>query len=149
MRWTRHFLIVLALFSLGCARGDWTDTLILVNVTGPWEGRFRVDAYRMERTIRWVLQQTGAKVTGEVQGADGRPIGSIQGLVKGEVFSWRLTGPFISLNSMGYTSSRSYDGETPIINDEMSGRVDGQGCPCSLLLRRVATDTIREEGAVI
>jgi len=81
MRWTRHFLIVLALFSLGCARGDWTDTLILVNVTGTWEGRFRVDAYRMERTIRWVLQQTGAKVTGEVQGADGRPIGSIQGRV--------------------------------------------------------------------
>ena len=145
MRWTRHFLIVLALFSLGCARGDWTDTLILVNVTGAWEGRFRVDAYRMERTIRWVLQQTGAKVTGEVQGADGRPIGPIQGLVKGEVFSWRLTGPFISLNSMGYTSSRSYDSETPIINDEMSGRVDGQGCPCSLLLRRVAADTIRRE----
>ena len=115
MRWTAQLLIMLALSSLGCARGDWTDTLTLANVTGTWEGLFRVDAYRMERTIRWVLQQKGAKVTGEVQGADGRPIGSIQGLVKGEVLSWRLTGPFISLNSMGYTSSRSYDGETPII----------------------------------
>jgi len=147
MRWTVAFLIVLTLLSLGCARGDWTDTLTLVNVTGTWEGLFRVDAYRMERTIRWVIQQKGAKVTGEVQGADGQPIGSIEGLVNGEVFRWRLTGPFISLNSMGYTSSRSYGGETTIINDEMNGRVDGQGCPCSLLLRRVSTDTIREKKA--
>jgi len=34
MRWTRAFLIVLALFSLGCVRGDWTETLTLVDVTG-------------------------------------------------------------------------------------------------------------------
>src|SRR6516165_2895547 len=40
MRWTRAFLIVLALFSLGCVRGDWTETLTLVDVTGTWEGRF-------------------------------------------------------------------------------------------------------------
>jgi len=42
MRWTRHFLIVLTLLSLGCARGDWTtETLTLVDVTGAWEGPVR------------------------------------------------------------------------------------------------------------
>src|SRR5262249_4897511 len=35
MRWTAPFLLVLALLSLGCARGDWTSqTLTLVDVTG-------------------------------------------------------------------------------------------------------------------
>jgi len=38
MRWTRRFLVVLALLSLGCARGDWTtETLTQVDVTGTWE----------------------------------------------------------------------------------------------------------------
>jgi len=35
LRWTGQLLIVLALSSLGCARGDWTtETLTLVDVTG-------------------------------------------------------------------------------------------------------------------
>src|SRR5215831_4174400 len=46
---------------------------------------------------------------------DGTPIASIEGLVNGEVFRWRLTGPFISIGTMGYSSSRSYSGETPVI----------------------------------
>src|SRR5262249_13010003 len=96
-----------------------------------WERPFRFAT--TERTMRWVLQQKGGKVRGGVQGADGRSIGSIEGLVNGEVFSWRLTGPFIPLNTMGYTSSRSYDGETPVVNDEMNGRVDGPGCPAEEL----------------
>jgi len=90
MRWTGRFLIVLALLSLGCARGDWTtETLTLVDVTGTWEGPFRVGSY--ERAERWVLQQKGGKVWGEVQGSDGTPIGSIEGLVNGEAFNWRMT----------------------------------------------------------
>ena len=139
-------VIVLALLSLGCARGDWTtETLTLVDVTGTWEGLFRVDMFRIERTIRLVLQQKGAKVRGEVQGSDGAPIGSIEGLVNGEVFSWRLTGPFIQLSGPGYTSNRSYSGETPVINDEMNGPVNGPSCPCTVRLRRVNSNAIREK----
>jgi len=150
MRWTGRFLIVLTtLFSIGCARGDWTtETLTLIDVTGTWEGPFRVDGgYRIERTIRWVLQQKGGRVRGEVQGADGTPIASIEGLVNGEVFRWRLTGPFITMTATGYTSPRSYSGETPVMTDEMSGRVDGPGCPCTLLLRRVSAPAIGEKKA--
>ena len=73
MRWTGRFLVVLALLSLGCARGDWTtETLTLVDVTGTWEGPIRfgvgsgVGGY--ERTTRWVLQQTGQKVSHYIAG---------------------------------------------------------------------------------
>src|SRR5262245_48916918 len=94
MRWTGPLLIALALSSLGCARGDWTtETLILVDVTGTWEGVFKNQG-RVERTTRWVLQQKGGKVRGEAQGPDGAPLASIEGLVNGEVFSWRLAGAF-------------------------------------------------------
>src|SRR5262245_55694524 len=100
MRWIGKFLIVLALLSLGCARGDWiSETLTLVDVTGTWEApvRFTVGSVdrraTVERRTRWVLQQKGAKVRGEVQGLDGAPWGSVEGLVNGEVFSWKLTGP--------------------------------------------------------
>ena len=68
MRWTRHFLIVLTLLSLGCARGDWTtETLTLVDVTGAWEGpvRWPRSPTLGERTIMFVLQQKGQKVRGE------------------------------------------------------------------------------------
>jgi hypothetical protein len=74
-------LIVLALPS--------TETLTLVDVTGTWEGPFRFggSGAGFERTTRWVLQQTGAKVRGEARGLDGAPLASIEGLVvNGEVF---------------------------------------------------------------
>jgi len=91
MRWTRAFVIVLTLLSLGCARGDWTtETLTLVDVTGTWKGQFRLDgpnARGTERPTRWVLQQKGGKVRGQVQGPDGVSVGSIEGLVNGEVFN--------------------------------------------------------------
>src|SRR5262252_7645405 len=92
MRWTGLFLIVLALSSLGCARGDWTtETLTLVDVTGTWEGPFRstpggVTILSIERTTRWVLQQKGGKVTSAAYGPDGALVGTIEGLVNGEVF---------------------------------------------------------------
>ena len=94
MRWTGRFLIVLALLSLGCARGDWTSqTLTLVDVTGTWEGTFRFGGpgRGAERTTQWALQQKGGKVRVEVQGLDGEWFGSVEGLVNGEAFNWRMT----------------------------------------------------------
>jgi hypothetical protein len=143
MRWAAQLLIVLALSSLGCVRGDWiNETLTLVDVTGTWEGGFRTAT--LERTIQWALEQKGGKVRGQVQGPDGAPVGSIEGLVNGEVFSWQLTGPFIRFPA-GTAPSRSYRGEATITLDEMSGRADGPGCPCTVRLRRVGSDAGRKE----
>ena len=144
MRRTGRFLIVLALASLGCTRGDWIDkTLTLVDVTGTWEGPFQFQG-RIERTTKWVLQQKGAKVRGEAQGRDGTPLGSIEGLFNGEVFSWRLTGQFVPFPA-GNAPSRSYRGEATITLDEMSGRADGPNCPCTVLLRRAGSDARGKE----
>jgi hypothetical protein len=130
MRWTSQLLIVLALSSLGCARGDWiSETMTLVDVTGTWEGPFRYTGPVLERQQRWVLQQKGAKVTGEVLEAARE--GSIEGLVNEEVFKFNL-------NRRGlYTSSLSYSGEVTVNGDELNGRADGLSCPCTFVLRRV------------
>jgi hypothetical protein len=88
LKWTGQLLIVLALSMSGCARGDWTtETLTLVDLTGTWEGVFQFPGRTggLERTTRWVLQQKGGKVRGEVQALDGAPRGSIERLVNGEV----------------------------------------------------------------
>ena len=137
MRWTGRFLIVLTLLSLGCARGD-----SLVDVTGTWERPFRSTPFGGERTTRWVLRQKGAKVTGEVPGPNGAPLGSVEGLVNGEVFDWRATATFWpgGLN-------RPHRGNVTVSSDELSGRADGSGCPCTFVLRRVSTDTIKEKKA--
>jgi len=139
MRWTGRFLVVLALLSLGCARGDWTtETLTLVDVTGTWEGPIRfgvgsgVGGY--ERTTRWVLQQTGQKVRGEVQGPDGAPLGSVAGLVNGEALNLTITA--IKLQ-WGNAPSRSYRGEAIVNSDELSG------CPCTFIMRRVSPEAVR------
>ena len=147
MRWAGRFLIVLALFSLGCARGDWTSqTLTLVDVTGTWEGPFRFNGgpTSYERTVRWALQQKGAKVRGEVQGPDGASLGSVEGLVKGEAFNWQLNAIKFQ---WGNAPSRSYRGEATINSDELSGRADGFGCPCTLILRRGGSEALREKKA--
>ena len=146
MRWTRQLLITLALLILGCARGDWTtETLTLVDVTGTWEGPFyfKDQGAGSERTIRFVLQQNGPKVMGAVQGPDGAPSGSVEGLVNGEVFTWRMTGPLMNFPG-GNPPIRSYSGETTVNSDEMSGRADGVFCPCTFVLRRVNTEANRE-----
>ena len=141
---TGQLLIVLALSSLGCARGDWTtETLTLVDVTGTLEGTFHPAAGGSERTIRWVLQQKGAKVRGEVQGPDGAPVGSVGGVVNGEIFSWELNG----LRWFSYPPSTSYRGDATVNSDELSGRADGVGCPCTFALRRVSTEATREKKA--
>jgi len=148
MSWTGRLLIVLALLSLGCGRGDLTtETLTLVDVTGTWEGALLVRGASggiYERTIRFVLQQNGPKVTGEVQGAGGEPIGSVEGRITGEVFNWQLTGPFVS-NPQGSPPSQSYRGEANVNSDELSGTAIGLRCPCSFLLRRVGTQATNEK----
>jgi hypothetical protein len=139
---TALLLIVLALSSLGCARGDWTtETLTLVDVTGTWEGPFRFDGnrYGFERTTRWVLLQNGSKVRGKVQGPDGAALASIEGLVNGEVFSWQVTGLFPA-NPQGTPPNQSYSGEARVTIDELSGRAAGRSCPCTFVLRRVGSD---------
>ena len=148
MRWTGQLLIVLALSSLGCARGDWTsETLTLVDVTGRWEGQFifrGAGGASNERTITLVLLQKGPKVKGEIQASDGASMGSIEGQVKGETFSWQLIGPLFK-TPMGNAPSRSYRVETTVNSDELTGHADGQYCPCTVVLRRVNTEAIREK----
>jgi len=144
MRRTGQLLILLALLIIGCARGDWTtETLTLVDVTGTWEGVIRTP--NVERTTRWVLQQKGGKVRGAVHGPDGTPVGSIEGLVNGEVFSWQMTGAVIRL-STGNAPSGAYRGEATVTLDEMRGRVDGPYClPCGVRLRRAEPDARAKE----
>jgi hypothetical protein len=141
MRWTGKFLIVLALSSLGCARGDWvSETLTLVDVTGTWEATFHFAPGAYERKMRWVLQQKGPKVRGEVQELDGAPLGSVEGLVNGEAFNWQVT----AINVRWANAPRSsYSGEGTVNSDELSGRADGWGCPCTFLLHRVGSGAIR------
>jgi len=143
LRRTGRLLIVLALSSLGCARGDWTsETLTLVDVTGTWEGlvNFRgMSGGIYEQTITLVLLQKGSKVNGAIQAPDGASGASIEGQVKGETFSWQMTGPLIK-NPVGNPSGRSYRGEATVNSDELTGRADGQNCPCTLILHRVSTD---------
>ena len=105
MRWTGRLLIVLALSSLGCFRSDWiSETLTLVNVTGTWEGSFRYG--NTEQTTRWVLQQNGPKVTGELSWSRGH--GRVEGVVNGEVLAL----------SVGIRAELAVDG------DEMWGNTD-------------------------
>jgi len=140
LRFTGRLLIVLALSSVGCARGDWTtETLTLVDVTGTWDGafKFQVSAQQnLERTTRWVLRQQGGKVRGEAQGPDGAPMAVIEGLVNGEVLTWQLTGAFFR-----WAPGASYRGAATVTIDEMSGRADGPNCPCTLVLRRASSDS--------
>jgi hypothetical protein len=118
--------------------------LTLVDVAGTWEGPFRYGgAAGNERMTRWVLQQNGGKVRGEVQGADGAP-SAIEGVVNGEVFRWELTGPFIRFSRSSVVSG-TYRGETTVNGDEMIGRADGYFCPCTFHLRRVDTQATREK----
>jgi len=69
-----------------------------------------------------------------------------EGLVKGEVLTWRATGPLMKL-PQGGPSIKSYSGETTVNSDEMSGRADGYYCPCTFVLHRVNTNSIRGKQA--
>ena len=90
----------------GCAKQDWIDrTLVTVDVTGVWEGRFTITGGQagagpgIGGDIVFVLQQRGAKVTGEMKyrGASSTSSSSevrIEGTVSGDTFSFHeVTGP--------------------------------------------------------
>jgi hypothetical protein len=135
MRRTGCFLIVLgAILSFGCAtRGDWiSETLTLVDVSGTWEGTIRgTMGGATGRSIRLVLRQRGARVTGDVDGG-GTFFGvggtNVDGQVNGDVFTFRVA---------------SFRGEVTIDGAEMSGQgTGGSGsagsqCPCFFVLRRI------------
>ena len=88
-----------------CARQDWIDrTLVTVDVTGVWEGRFTRTGGQagagpgIGGDIVFVLQQRGAKVTGEMKFRGSSTSGSsgvrIEGTVSGDTFSFHeVTGP--------------------------------------------------------
>lgn len=79
----------------GCAKTDWIDrTLVTVDVTGVWEGRQIGTGPTWVRDIVFVLQQQGAKVTGEIRNlgtGSGTSAGSTptQGTVNGDTLSLR------------------------------------------------------------
>ena len=131
-------LILLALSSLGCAGGGQTSRVSTpsVDVTGTWEGTFYF-ATSSERSVRWVLQQNGAKVRGEVHGPAGTA--SIEGLVNGESLDWTLSGPFVKFAS-GTPLTNTYQGEATVNTDQLSSRASGIYCPCTVSLRRVNTE---------
>ena len=101
MNLTIRLLIATALLlTSGCAKSDWIDrTLVTVDVTGVWEGKQTVNGPILNRDIVLVLQQQGAKVTGEIRnlGTGGFVGGStpIQGTVNGDMLS--LSGRGISV----------------------------------------------------
>ena len=135
-------LVPLAFSSLGCAGGDRTSRVSpLVDVTGTWEGTFQF-ATSSERSVRWVLQQNGAKVRGEVHGPAGTA--SVEGLVNGESLDWTLSGPFVKFGS-GTPLANTYRGEATVSTDQLSSRASGMYCPCTVSLRRVNTDASREK----
>jgi hypothetical protein len=84
--------------SAGCAQKDWIDrTLVTVDVTGVWQGRFtRTGGGSGGGDVVFVLQQRGPKVTGEMK----FPLGSgstpgmspagiqIEGTVSGDTFTF-------------------------------------------------------------
>ena len=101
-----HLAVVAAVMLLvaGCARPDWIEsTLVTVDVSGEWTGRF-VSAEGMIPT-RLTLQQTGAKVTGQFSNG-----GRIEGTVNGDVL--RVT----------WAGYRQF--ELVVSGDEMHGTAD-------------------------
>jgi len=96
MRAMWAFVALALLFASGCAQQDWIDrTLVTVDVTGAWDGR--QIGPNWARDIVIVLQQRGAKVTGEITNLGtgaGTSAGStaIQGTISGDTLSLREVG---------------------------------------------------------
>jgi hypothetical protein len=44
-----------------------------------------------------------------------------------------------------YAGGLSYSGEATVAIDELSGRANGLGCPCTLLLRRMGAEATKEK----
>src|SRR5262247_576917 len=104
MRIGARLLLAISLaICLGCAKQDWIDrTLVTVDVTGVWEGKQDFGpGGGGDRDIVIVLQQQGAKVTGEIRNsASALGIGSppdtpVEGTVNGDTLS--LSGQRVSV----------------------------------------------------
>ncbi len=103
--------IIAAAFVLasGCARPDWIEqTLVTVDVTGVWQGRYiSSSSGDLELTLQ---QPGGSKVTGQIRllGGNFRLSGPIEGTVTGDVFRFH--------ESRGQAKS-----EVQVKGDEMDG----------------------------
>ena len=79
---------VALVLSSGCAQPDWIEqTLVTVDVTGVWRGRFVSNTSSGD--LELALQQpSGPKVTGQIRllGGNLRLTGPIEGTVTGDVF---------------------------------------------------------------
>jgi hypothetical protein len=129
----RFLIVLIAILAVGCApKSDWvSETLTLVDISGTWEGTLTGGQAhnRSIRSTRLVLKQRGARVTGVLQGSsEGWTYGPVEGVVNGDVFAFRTP---------------ALHGEATVNEAEMRGRADGFYCPCTIVLRRVGSETER------
>ena len=103
MRWAWTMIPVAFVLVCGCAQKDWIDrTLVTVDVTGVWEGTQDFGpGGGGTRDIVIVLEQHGAKVTGEIRnsatalGVGAPPDTPVEGTVNGDTLS--LSGQRVSV----------------------------------------------------
>jgi hypothetical protein len=126
-------LIAAALaFGSGCARSDWIErTLVTVDVTGTWYGRFQATGSTPD--LFFELEQQGSTVKGfmRITGFAGPPggvtSGRIDGTVAGDVFRFKDT-------------RGNVHGEVTVSGDEMNGRASIGG-DRAISLRRVESSS--------
>ena len=105
-----------------CARTDWIDrTLVTVDVTGVWEGTETPTSARgTENPIELVLEQKGAKVSGELKGVRNlHGVSSpatiqIEGTMSGDTFSFHAVNPGPTMQVV-----------LQVKGDEMTGEAQG------------------------
>ena len=117
-------LATMLVVGAACARSDWIDrTLVTVDVTGNWHGRF---GERAAREMLVELKQQGSTVTGFLQQTTLRSFGDLsEGTVAADVLRFK--------NSRG-----TLEGEVTVSGDEMTGRVSlYHAGAASIYLRRV------------
>ena len=113
---------VALVFASGCANADWIErTLVTVDVTGVWEGtQTPATQNSTALPIELVLEQKGAKVSGELKGVRNLQGMSspanipIEGTVGGESFSFHGVSPGPTMQVV-----------LQVKGDEMTG--EGQG----------------------
>ena len=114
------------LIGSGCAKTDWIErTLVTVDVSGTWSGRFEGMGFQPETVLD--LKQEGSRVTGFMRitpsvGREGD--GPVDGTVTGDVFRFKQT-------------NGSVEGALTVSEAEMKGRASLLGNSRSISLRRV------------
>ena len=111
----------------GCVKKDWIDqTLVTVDVTGVWKGKYVSGS---SGDLELSLRQSGPKVTGDVRisGGNFRANGPIEGSVNGDMFRFQ-------------EKRRQVIGEVQVNGDEMVGSgtaaVGGASSPVRIELHR-------------